>query len=85
MSSKLEMIRIVRSDGEPFLVPDWMFRAPGRGGYLHDAAECWKEFARRKGSLRSLSVSADRGSREKLVENLRRSRSANKEQSNVVA
>jgi predicted RNA-binding protein YlxR (DUF448 family) len=44
----------------------------GRSGYLHRREECWAKFAARKGPVRSLGRTVDRGVRGTFVEGLRR-------------
>jgi len=59
------MLRIVR-DVAGRLLPDSQRRLPGRGGYLHHSAECWADFARRKGFVRSLKAVVSRSERATL-------------------
>jgi predicted RNA-binding protein YlxR (DUF448 family) len=46
-------------------------RRMGRTGYLHDRLACWERFARRKGPVRSLRRSVDKGTRMALVQVLK--------------
>jgi predicted RNA-binding protein YlxR (DUF448 family) len=39
----------------------------GRGGYLHQRAECWQRFLKRKSLYRAFHVEVDRDAKEKLV------------------
>ncbi|MGD9763094.1 MAG: DUF448 domain-containing protein [Candidatus Binatia bacterium] len=65
-ASAPELVRIVAdADGE--LRVDRGLRAGGRGGYLHAAQGCLAQFARRKGPVRSLRITADRAARDALV------------------
>lgn len=65
-SPQADMVRIVRNF-QGHLLPDWVRRAPGRGGYLHEQAACWERFARGKGMLRSLRAVVDRPTRAAFV------------------
>jgi len=42
----------------------------GRGGYLHQRAECWQGFLKRKSLYRAFRVEIDKGVKEKLVREL---------------
>lgn len=64
-SPQAELLRVVRA-GE-VLHLDLRRRAGGRGGYLHPRSDCLTAFARRKGSLRSLRIAADRSARSALI------------------
>jgi uncharacterized protein len=65
-----EMFRVVHAPGDGLLV-DSGRNSGGRGGYLHRSEDCWVQFARRKGMVRSLKVSVDRSARAVLVDQLR--------------
>lgn len=60
------MLRIVCTTGGGLRVDPDRLRT-GRGGYLHQVPACWTAFARRKGSVRSLRTTIERGSRLALV------------------
>jgi len=42
----------------------------GRGGYLHQRAECWRGFLKRKSLYRAFHVEIDKGAKERLVREL---------------
>jgi uncharacterized protein len=42
----------------------------GRSAYLHGTSHCWEKFAKRKGPVRSLRCSVDRGVRAAFVSRL---------------
>lgn len=42
----------------------------GRGGYLHQRAECWQGFLKRKSLYRAFHVEIDKGAKERLVREL---------------
>ncbi|MBI3785665.1 MAG: DUF448 domain-containing protein [Deltaproteobacteria bacterium] len=44
--------------------------ATGRGGYIHRDQACWRQFATRKGLLRSLRCNVDRPERVALIEQI---------------
>ncbi len=46
-------------------------RRTGRTAYLHDRLACWERFAARKGAVRSLRRSVDKGARIELVQGLK--------------
>jgi predicted RNA-binding protein YlxR (DUF448 family) len=73
------LVRVIASTGGGMLV-DRDRRAGGRGGYLHRNAECWMQFARRKGPVRSLRRVVDRAARRELVETLQRDATANEDE-----
>ena len=45
-------------------------KGAGRGGYLHQRAECWDGFLKRKSLHRAFHVEIDRGAKERLVREL---------------
>lgn len=45
--------------------------AAGRGAYLHRNEECWAEFAKRRGTIRSLRAAATPHARAALLDELR--------------
>ncbi|MDP2601967.1 MAG: YlxR family protein [Deltaproteobacteria bacterium] len=45
-------------------------KGAGRGGYLHQRAECWQGFLKRKSLYRTFHVEIDRGAKERLVREL---------------
>lgn len=49
------------------LAADGVFRAPGRGAYLHHDSDCWRAFARRRGPVRSLRLFPSTSDRDALV------------------
>ena len=67
-AEKPSLLRVVA--GENGLTPDPGARALGRGAYLHRASNCWAQFTRRRGPVRSLRITPGRGDRERLVEQL---------------
>jgi predicted RNA-binding protein YlxR (DUF448 family) len=64
------MLRVVW-DSDAGLSLDLRRDRSGRGGYLHGVEECWSQFARRKGMVRSLGAAVDRTARTELVDQLR--------------
>jgi predicted RNA-binding protein YlxR (DUF448 family) len=65
------LVRLVRDAGGALHI-DPQRRAGGRGAYLHPQAECWAQFAHRKGVVRSLRATVDRPARTALVAELQR-------------
>jgi hypothetical protein len=63
------LLRLVR-DASGSLDVDRSRRAGGRGGYLHPAPQCWEQFARRKGTVRSFRAAVERAARQALVARL---------------
>ena len=63
------LLRVVRTTAGGLAI-DRARRAGGRGGYLHDRRECWTQFARRRGPVRSLRAQVDRAVRTALLEQL---------------
>ena len=59
------LVRFVIRDGR--LEVDGRRRAPGRGAYLHRAADCWTAFVRRRGPVRSLRATPAASERQRLV------------------
>ena len=55
MKSKKEMIRILRTESEDFVV-DATGRKNGRGAYLCPSMECFKKAVKNKGLERSLKM-----------------------------
>ena len=62
------LVRFVASGGR--LALDAPGRAPGRGAYLHERAECWSAFVRRRGPVRSLRFTPPMSERESLIATL---------------
>jgi predicted RNA-binding protein YlxR (DUF448 family) len=56
---------IVANDGE--LKID---RHGGRGGYLHSARDCWKQFLKKRSHYRAFHADVGRGAKEKLINEL---------------
>jgi predicted RNA-binding protein YlxR (DUF448 family) len=59
-----ELTRFVLSGNG--LVHDPRRRLPGRGAWLHRAADCWNAFVQRRGAVRSLRATPSRPAREAL-------------------
>lgn len=68
--SAASLIRLVRQqDGA--LVVDRRGGKPGRGAHLHRAEDCWSQFARKRGVVRSFRAAVQPQTRAALVVVLR--------------